>query len=74
LPQVDVNPALRKSLENKSPAELMLILEKLDTNRALNIDSKNIPRIIRSIEIATVLGSVPKIVDKVRDDIEVDFH
>ncbi len=59
LPQVPPNKKLRAELENKTPAELFNILKKLDPIRAQNIDSKNPVRLIRAIEIATALGSVP---------------
>ena len=59
LPQVPPNKKLRTELENKSPVELFNILKKLDPIRAQNIDSKNAVRLIRAIEIATALGSVP---------------
>jgi tRNA dimethylallyltransferase len=59
LPQVPPNKKLRAELENKTPAELFNILKKLDPTRAKDIDSKNPVRLIRAIEIATALGSVP---------------
>src|SRR3989344_1068347 len=37
------------------------IIKKLDKNRAKNIDTKNHVRLIRAIEIAKYLGSVPKL-------------
>lgn len=60
LPDVPANPNLRKELSLKSTDELFLMLKKLDPKRAKNIDSKNPVRLIRAIEIATTLGSVPK--------------
>jgi tRNA dimethylallyltransferase len=59
LPAVKPNKKLRKELEKKSTDELFSILETLDKNRAKNIDKKNPIRLIRAIEIATTLGSVP---------------
>ncbi len=59
LPQVPPNKKLRIELENKTASELFNILKKLDPTRAQNIDSKNPVRLIRAIEIATALGSVP---------------
>ena len=59
LPQVPPNKKLRTELENKTANELFNILKKLDSVRAQNIDSKNPVRLIRAIEIATALGSVP---------------
>ena len=67
LPKVDVNIKLRKSIENKSLKELLKILEKLDPERLKTIDKNNKPRIIRSIEIATKLGYVPKIKEKIKE-------
>ncbi len=61
LPEVPPNTALRKKLFKKTAAELFLILKKLDTKRAKNIDAQNPVRLVRAIEIATALGKVPKI-------------
>ena len=61
-PEVSPNLKLRKELEKKSTEELFKILKKLDKERAGNIDAKNPRRLIRAIEIATVLRSVPKLV------------
>jgi tRNA dimethylallyltransferase len=61
LPEVPPNPTLRKKLEKKSAVELVSILKKLDPKRLKSIDIKNPVRLIRAIEIATKLGSVPTI-------------
>ncbi len=61
LPEVPPNKALRKKLEKKNLDQLVAILKKLDSARAKNIDTKNKVRLIRAIEIATELGSVPKL-------------
>ncbi len=61
LPEVPPNKKLRKNLETKSVEALFGILKKLDKARAKSIDAKNKVRLIRAIEIATVLGKVPKI-------------
>ena len=61
LPDVLPNPELRKKLEKKTLEQLHVILEKLDSARAKNIDRKNKVRLIRAIEIATSLGYVPKV-------------
>ncbi len=58
-PTVKPNSKLRKKLEKKTPEELLTILKKLDPKRARTIEQKNPRRLIRSIEIATELGSVP---------------
>lgn len=58
-PAVPPNATLRKNLEKFSVAELFEKLQKLDPIRAETIDGKNPRRLIRAIEIATALGSVP---------------
>lgn len=58
-PAVPPNPSLRRSLSKLSTEELFKKLSTLDPERAENIDAKNPHRLIRAIEIATVLGSVP---------------
>jgi tRNA dimethylallyltransferase len=62
-PEVPPNLKLREILEKKSTPELFKILQKLDSNRAKNIDAKNKVRLIRAIEIAKALGKVPKITE-----------
>jgi tRNA dimethylallyltransferase len=61
LPEVKPDLKLRKNLEKKTCVELMSILQKLDKERAQNIDCKNKVRLIRAIEIVKSLGKVPKI-------------
>lgn len=61
LPDVKPNKELRVKLEKKTLNQLVSILKKLDSKRARNIDLKNRVRLIRSIEIAKSIGSVPKI-------------
>lgn len=60
LPDVPADKELRKKLAKLEPSELFLMLRKLDPKRAKNIDAQNSVRLIRAIEIATVLGNVPK--------------
>lgn len=60
LPLVKPNTKLRKQLEKLSVAQLASKLQKLDPDRFESIDSKNKVRLVRAIEIATSLGSVPK--------------
>ncbi len=61
-PPVKPNLKLRAVLEKKSSAELFLLLKKIDSRRAKNIDSKNRRRLIRAIEIVKTTGqAVPKI-------------
>lgn len=59
LPDVPQNIELRKKLQKKTATALFLKLQKLDPVRAENIDRHNSVRLIRAIEIATALGSVP---------------
>jgi tRNA dimethylallyltransferase len=59
LPEVPANKTLRKKLEALSPEKLFAMLKKLDPARAKTVDSKNPVRLVRAIEIATTLGSVP---------------
>lgn len=61
LPEVTPDDNLRQELSNKSTLELYSELKNLDPIRANNIDQKNKRRIIRAIEIAKSLGSVPPI-------------
>lgn len=63
LPEVPPNQKLRKNLEKKTADFLFKLLQKLDPERAKNIDRKNKVRLIRAIEISKMLGSVPKIVN-----------
>jgi tRNA dimethylallyltransferase len=57
----DVKPdwELRRRLEKQSAERLFLMLNKLDSTRAENIDSKNKVRLIRAIEICKSIGKVP---------------
>lgn len=64
LPEVPPNAKLRDKLQKYSCEKLFTILLKLDKNRAKGIDSQNKVRLIRAIEIAKVLGKVPKIKSK----------
>ena len=58
-PSVKPNTKLRKELQKKSAEELFAQLKKLDPRRAKTIEGKNPRRLMRAIEIATELGSVP---------------
>ncbi|MEK7607634.1 MAG: tRNA (adenosine(37)-N6)-dimethylallyltransferase MiaA [Patescibacteria group bacterium] len=60
-PDVPPNKKLRKELEKKSVESLMKEIRKLDPVRAKALDPYNKVRIIRAIEIARVLGKVPKV-------------
>lgn len=61
-PDVKPNEKLRNQLGKYTTEKLLKTLEKLDEKRFKTIDQKNRVRIIRAIEIAKSLGSVPKIV------------
>ena len=65
LPEVKPNKRLRQSLDNKKSEELFKILVNLDPQRAKTIDIHNRPRLIRAIEIATKLGQVPILKQKI---------
>lgn len=58
-PKVKPDEVLRSMLRNKSAEELFQMLERLDSERAKNIDPKNKVRLIRAIEIVKTLGKVP---------------
>ena len=60
-PGVPPNTALRKKLAEHSPARLLVMLKRLDPVRAAEIEQKNPRRLIRAIEIAKVIGRVPKL-------------
>ena len=59
LPEVPPNKILRKKMEKNSLEKLQKTLARLDIRRFSDIDIKNKVRLIRAIEIATYLGSVP---------------
>ncbi len=61
LPDVPVNPDLRKKLSKKTAAQLFTILKKLDPKRAEAVGRYNGVRLIRAIEIAKTLGKVPPV-------------
>jgi len=61
LPDVKINPDLRKKLSLKTTPALYALLKKADPKRARDIHPHNRPRIIRAIEIVTSLGKVPTI-------------
>jgi tRNA dimethylallyltransferase len=60
-PEVPPNLELRQELEKMSIDQLVLRLEELDPRRASEIDRKNPVRLIRAIEIAETLGSIPSL-------------
>ncbi|MBI2475952.1 MAG: tRNA (adenosine(37)-N6)-dimethylallyltransferase MiaA [Candidatus Taylorbacteria bacterium] len=59
LPDAPPNEKLRARLRKETPETLLNLLMKLDPARAENIDRKNPRRLIRAIEVARSLGSVP---------------
>ena len=61
LPEVPPNTELRKELSVLSKEQLLARLLTLDSERAETVDVQNPVRLVRAIEIATVLGSVPKV-------------
>lgn len=60
-PETVVDWDKRKNLEEKPLDELLEILKKLDINRFNTVQKENKRRVIRAIEIAEQLGSVPQI-------------
>ncbi|MFA6446236.1 MAG: tRNA (adenosine(37)-N6)-dimethylallyltransferase MiaA [Candidatus Paceibacterota bacterium] len=72
-PDVKHNTELRDELKNKTPAELINILNDLDTEYVHNLNNSeknNKQRLIRSIEIAKELGKVPGIL---KNDAQYDI-
>ncbi len=68
LPEVEPDKKLRATLAKKSSEQLFKMLLKLDPIRAKTIDPNNSVRLIRAIEIAKTLGSVPKITTEQKYD------
>lgn len=67
-PNVPHDLILRKKLSDKDPGQLFERLNKLDGKYAIqlnNSEKNNKQRLIRSIEIATKLGKIPKLLKKV---------
>jgi tRNA dimethylallyltransferase len=60
-PEVPPNEKLRSELEQLTTSELFKRLQKLDPIRSTSIDQDNPVRLIRAIEIAETLGSVPSL-------------
>jgi tRNA dimethylallyltransferase len=56
IPRVEPNYKLRRSLEEKSLDELMVLLKNLDPVAVDNIDQKNKRRIIRALEVCIFTG------------------
>ncbi len=67
LPEVPPNKSLRAELAKQSAEQLFKRLEKLDPERAKNIDPKNKRRLIRALEIIKATGKpVLKLVSSVK--------
>ncbi len=64
IPEVPADPKLRKELESHTTEKLLELLTELDPERAATVDTQNKVRLVRAIEIATALGSVPKLEQK----------
>jgi tRNA dimethylallyltransferase len=62
-PEVKPDWKLREKLEKYSAEKLFTMLKKIDPAREKTIDGKNKVRLVRAIEIAKILGKVPKILD-----------
>ncbi len=60
-PEVAPNPTLRAELEKLSAEELFSKLQTVDPVRADDIDQHNPRRLVRALEIADALGSVPQL-------------
>lgn len=61
LPDVKPDSKLREELQDKNETDLFKILEKVDPNRAGDIDKNNKRRLVRAIEIAKHRGKVPEV-------------
>lgn len=70
LPEVPPNKILREKLEKQPTEKLFEELQKLDPERAEEIDAKNKVRLIRAIEIAKAIGKTPKNKKSSKFDIE----
>lgn len=70
IPEIKPDWKLRKELEKKSTEELFTELEKIDPQRAKNIDAKNKRRLIRAIEIIRKTGKpVPVLQNQPKFDV-----
>ena len=72
-PEVKPDKKLRKRLEKKSAEKLFETLEKLDPERAKNIDKFNKVRLIRAIEICKAIGKVPQFIEHETWNMKHDF-
>jgi len=65
-PHVPPQPKLRKQLEEKSTEELFAQLQKLDPERAKNIDRHNKRRLVRAIEIILITNKPVPLLNNIR--------
>ncbi len=56
IPRIPANKKLRESFEEKTPAELLALLGKLDPDTAASIDPHNKRRLIRALEVCILSG------------------
>jgi len=65
-PKVPPQPKLRKELEKKTTEELFAQLQKLDPERAKNIDRHNKRRLVRAIEIILITNKPVPLLNNIR--------
>ena len=70
-PPVSAQPKLRRELEKLFLEELFERLEKMDPDRASEIDKKNKRRLIRALEVVTVSGQSSKKINVWKSDFQV---
>ena len=70
-PPVSAQPKLRRELEKLSLEELFEQLEKMDFDRASEIDRKNKRRLIRALEVVIVSGQSSQKVNVWRSNLQV---
>lgn len=71
LPEIPPNQKLRKELYSLSTIVLFEYIKKLDPVRAETIDKNNKIRLVRAIEIAKAIGSVPLLRQDLKSPYEV---
>jgi tRNA dimethylallyltransferase len=73
LPEDEIDPTLRATLEQRTATELFDELKEKDPRRANRIDPLNKRRLVRALEIVARRGSVPER-DKAETAYEVEWH
>ena len=63
LPEVPPNKTLRAQLQKKTNAQLLSLLKKKDPASAARVDPHNTVRLVRALEIASALGTVPALTE-----------